>query len=109
MGVQLVTAISELDWNEIVSLFSDLNVCAYVLYIICIRMCVCVCACVCVREETEKEEVNAVCSKLTVLHDFTLCSCNNITPVKSNVARSVINNLNQVFLISRNDGLHRPK
>lgn len=42
MGVQLVTAISELDWNEIVSLFSDLNVCAYVLYIICIRMCVCV-------------------------------------------------------------------
>lgn len=52
--------------------------CAYVLYIICIRMCVCVC--VCVREETEKEEVNAVCSKLTVfLHDFTLCSCNNIT------------------------------
>lgn len=45
MGVQLVTAISELDWNEIVSLFSDLNVCAYVLYIICIRMCVCVCMC----------------------------------------------------------------
>lgn len=62
MGVQLVTTISKLDWNEVdffVCLFSDLNVCAYVLSIyICIRMCVFVC----VRETRER---GSECSLLT--------------------------------------------